>query len=505
MKQTYILIISLLATVCLLSCGHPSVPENAKQASVMPAIYPDYTEVTAPSNICPMNFMLTSDCDEVIVRLTAGDLSYTYGGEKKIIIDEDEWNELRDNAIDKSINVEVFSRKGEAWTAYKPFNIFIAKEAIDPYISYRLIQPSFVAYEDLKIMQRNLTSFEETTIYDNRLVQTEQQGQCINCHSYQNYGTKNMLFHMRQSFGGTMITHDGIIEKVDLKTDSTLSAGVYPAWHPTEALIAFSTDNTRQSFHTTDIAKIEVFDTASDLILYDVNNHTVSTISNAPTEFEVFPTWSPDGNTLYYCSAHFEFKNDSISPEIEVIQRHKEIKYNIYSRTFDKASHSFGPEKLIFDAAALGKSATLPRISPDGRYMVFSFGNHGCFHVWHNEAEIMLLDLSATQAEQPLNAQPLTGINSKYSESYPSFSSNGRWVMSASRCDDGNYTRPVISYFDSKGKSHKAFIVPQQDPEFYTLFTRSFNRPEFMKEEVSFSAQQFAAKAKTDPLKVTYK
>ena len=52
--------------------------------------------------------------------------------------------------------------------------------------------------------------------------------------------------------------------------------------------------------------------------------------------------------------------------------------------------------------------------------------------------------------------------------------------MVASRRDDGNYTRPYIAYFDKNGKTHKAFEVPQKDPNFYTFFLRSFNRPEFM-------------------------
>ncbi len=103
-----------------------------------------------------------------------------------------------------------------------------------------------MAYEQLSINQRDLTSFNETEIYNNMAVSTEGNGQCINCHSYQNFKTDNMLFHMRQGYGGTMMVVDGHLRKVDLKTDSTISAGVYPAWHPTKSLIAFSTNKQRQ-------------------------------------------------------------------------------------------------------------------------------------------------------------------------------------------------------------------------------------------------------------------
>ena len=156
----------------------------------------------------------------------------------------------------------------------------------------------------------------------------------------------------------------------------------------------------------------------------------------------------------------------------------------------------------MFDAVQLGKSATLPRISPDGRYLTFALGNYGCFHVWHRDADICIIDLQATDTQHPSpNTQAL---NSPFSDSYPSFSSNGRWIMTASRRDDGNYTRPYISYFDAQGKCHKAFAVPQKDPERNTLLLRSYNRPEFMKQKVKIMPRQFATKAQEDAVRAKY-
>lgn len=555
MKFRHIFSVLTLMAV-LASCGHPSVPSDAQKVDKLPVITPDYTEVTVPGNICPLNFAVSENSTEAVARLTVGDKSYTYGDGNSIQIDEAEWGELRDAAKGGSIKVEVFAKVDGAWKAYAPFSINVAEDEIDPYISYRLIQPSYVAYEKLSIVQRNITTFDESDIYSNMAVTNEKDGQCINCHSYKNYRTDNMLFHMRQSYGGTMMVCDGQLKKVDLKTDETISAGVYPAWHPTLNLIAFSTNNTGQSFHTRDVQKIEVQDTHSDLILYDVDKNEVSHICNDSTELEVFPCWSADGKTLYYCSAHFEYANDTTKDEVQMIQRYKEVKYSIYSRSFDEKTHKFGPAEMVFDAAALGKSATLPRVSPDGRYLVFSLGNFGCFHVWHPEADIYIIDLkskggaeldpsllAATDAttgatakadtEEDKNAdvdatsgattkasaQPvrhngpvspykvwaLKELNSNLSESYPSFSSNSRWIMCASRRDDGNYTRPYISYIDKNGKCHKAFELPQENPYHYTFLLRSFNRPEFMVEPVKFSSNDFAAKAKTDAVKATFK
>ena len=484
--------------ILLCSCGHPSVPTDYSTVNQLPHIMPDYTEVTIPANLCPTNFSVKEGTREVVARLSVGNISYTYGDENNILIDEDEWAELRDAAKGGSIKVEVFAKQNDGWKAYQPFNIYVAAEDIDPYISYRNIQPSYVAYEKLAIRQRNLTNFDETDIYNNLGVQTEADGQCINCHSYQNYKTDHMLFHMRQGYGGTMIVNGGELKKIDLKTDSTISAGVYPAWHPTLNVIAFSTNSTGQSFHTKDLAKIEVQDTKSDLILYDVETDEVCNISNDTLELEVFPTWSPDGRTLYFCSAHFEYKNDSVAKETEMIQRYKEVKYSLYKKSFDPKTRRFGPTELVYDAAAKEKSVTLPRVSPDGQYLVFAQGDFGCFHVWHPEADIYLLNLKTNEVRK------LEGINSNRSESYPSFSSNGRWLMVATRRDDGNYTRPYIAYFDKQGKCHKAFEVPQHDPNFYTFFLRSYNRPEFMVEPVSVPLKTFVSMAKTDAKKAKF-
>ena len=491
-----------LGGLFLLSCSSPSIPSDATHTDKQPDIYPDYNGVTIPANISPTNFMLP-DCEEAVACLSFGNLSFTYGDDNKIIIDDDEWQELRSAAAgsDKGIKVEVYGKKDGKWLSYKSFPIYVAKDTIDPYISYRLIQPSYVAYEHLAIVQRNITNYEESDIYNNRMIHTEEKGQCINCHSFKNYGTDNMLFHMRQFCGGTMCVHNGQLKKIDLKTDSTISAGVYPAWHPTADLVAFSTNTTRQIFHIKDRDKIEVLDYESDLILYDVQKNEVSNISNAPDEHECFATWSPDGKTLYYTSAHIDpaiFNNGDNSFR----HHYEQIKYNIYSRSFDLTTHKFGEPQLVFDAVQLGKSATLPRISPDGRYLTFALGKYGCFHVWHRDADICIVDLQQPlPSPSTLNTNPL---NSSESESYPSFSSNGRWIMTASRRDDGSYTRPYISYFDAQGKCYKAFAVPQKDPERNRLLLRSYNRPEFMKQKVKITPWQFATKAQEDAVRAKF-
>lgn len=485
----YYLLLFAVTIVSLASCvGHPDVPAASQAVKSLPAIFPDYCNVTVPYNIAPLNFMLpANEFEACVARISTPDgHQQTYGSGVKVQIPEDEWHDMLNAAKGKALKVEVWGKKQGGWLAYDAFEVRVAVEPIDEYVSYRLIEPSYVAWSFMEIAQRNVTSFEETQIFNNEKTCIDREkGQCINCHSYQNYKTDNMLFHVRLSNAGTVIVNDGKVSRVNLKRDYTISSGVYPAWHPTEKLIAFSTNKTRQAFHTLNPNKIEVYDEASDLILYDVATDSVSVICNDSTLLEVYPTWSPDGKYLYYCKSvplPEELRSKDIRSTFEKIQ------YNLYRRSFDVATHGFGEEELVYDAASQNKSATLPRISPDGRYLLFAKGQYGCFHIRHYDADIVCMQLDDPEHKE----LDLTKLNSDgFQDSYPSWSSNGHWVMVASRREDGNYCRVYFSYFKN-GKVEKAFLMPQEDPEQNTFLLKSYNRPEFMIEPVKISVDEFS-------------
>ena len=256
-------------------------------------------------------------------------------------------------------------------------------------------------------------------------------------------------------------------------------------------MLVYSTNKTSQVFHTRDLNKIEVFDAGSDLIAFDLESLEVSNVENDPDEMEVFPAWAPDGKTLYYSSAHFEYR-DTVSHEVETIRRAKELKYNIYRKTFDPETRRFGPRQLVFNADSLDMSATLPRISPDGRYLVFTLGHYGCFHIWHREADLWMMNLATGEVG------PMAAVNSSNTESYHSWSSNGRWLVFSSRRDDGGYTRPFFAHVDGQGRASKPFELPQADPDYHRQLMKSYNIPEFMHGPVTISPQSFADLLKTE-------
>ena len=474
-----------LAAFCFACTSH--VPDTYTESTDAPDIYPDYADVTIPPNIAPLHFIVDEEADAYAARIQYPGGEWTTD-ERKVTPSVSQWQDMLAATRGGTLQVEVFVEHDGRWTRRRPFCIHVAEEEIDPWLSYRLISPSYVTYRDLTLNQRNLGNFDESVIYSNMMNTDVEHVQCINCHSYQNYNPERMQFHVREDRAGTVIAYDGSLVKANLKTDSLISGGVYPSWHPTKKLIAYTVNDTGQSFHTLDLQKVEVQDMRSDLILYDVERNEVIRIPGDPNEMEVFPWWSPDGKFLYYCSALF-VRKDSLAEKLspETILRYKEIKYNIYRRSFDPATLQVGQAELVFDAAAQGKSATLPRISPDGRFLMFTLGEFGVFHIWHKDADLYLMDLRTRQV------RPMQEINSDDVESYHSWSSNGRWVVFSSRRNDGNYTRPFLAYIDKDGKGRKPFELPQDDPDMHRRFMKSYNIPEFMKGPVTISPQEFAS------------
>ncbi len=467
-----------------------TVPEAAQAVNEDVKLYPDYTNVTIPANIAPLNFIVKSQGEEFVVQVKAqGKDAIVAGGSEDGIVQFDStlWRQTLTENRGKELDITVYANRDGQWVSLKPYKIYVAEEDIDPYLSYRLIEPGYELYRQLGLYQRNLTTFDQYAIYENNREDISDENHCVNCHNYQNYNTDKMLFHVRANMGGTLIAKDGKVEKLNFKNDSILGSAVYPSWHPTKNYIVFSTNKTGQVFHLQNLEKVEVVDTGSDLLFYNADTHEVSNIIKSNGSMETFPCWAPDGKKIYFCkSDHPAMASmaDSIKNGY-VMNYYENLKYNIYSVTFDEATMSFGEPQLEVDCMSQGKSASVPRVSPDGKYLLFTLGDYGQFHIWHKSSDQYVKNLETGEI------YPLTEANSPDVDSYHSWSSNGRWIVFSSRRDDGSYTRPYIAYFDKQGKSRKAFMLPQENPESNLLLLKSYNVPELTRQRVQYSPEDF--------------
>ena len=473
---------TLLGLMGLTACTE--TVSDATQENILPQIYPDYTGVTIPVNIAPLCFNMADETalriDAVVTDSHGGSLHAQ--GEESVDFDLDEWHGLLAQNRGDSLSVVVSAKYEDGWHTYKPFSIYVSPDSIDYGLCYRLIEPGYEVWSKMGIYERDLSSFEEQPLIEN----TQFKG-CVNCHSFNRADPKDMSLHIRGPHGATLLRKDyGPVTAYNTRTDHTLGLCVYPYWHPSGRYIAYSTNTTNQLFHSAGSNRVEVFDTASDLQVYDVekNELLLSPLLKQDSVYETYPVFSADGRSLYFCAAR-------ALPEGS--HQLDSIRYSLCRIDFDPATGSFGDQiETVVDAASQQKSVSFPRPSYDGRFLCYTLSDYGQFSIWHHEADLWLLDLTTGQSRL------MDGANSEDTESFHNWSTNSRWLVVSSRRDDGLFTRPYFCHVDTDGKVTKAFMLPQRNPrQFYRGRFMSFNVPDFITAPTRFDSHQ-AAKAIND-------
>ena len=423
----------LFLTVGLISC---SAPQEYSVSDEYPPIFPDYVGVTVPAGTAPLIFDMQDGRKFNCTR------------EEK---DGAEW-----------VTVRAWKKGDRTGVEYRPFPIYISNDAIDPYVAYRLIEPGYESWHDISIAQRELSSFKETVIVDNRA----NNGGCLNCHTFDNGNADRLLFHARGAGGGTVFVDGDDVRLVNIAALGPGKQGTYPAWHPGGRYVAFSSNNTQQCFTIRDDQPIEVYDTASDIILMDLETDEVilPEALSGDEVLETFPAWSEDGRILYYCAAD--------NPG-DIVKNRSKVHYRLMSIAFEDGKFVGDPQPVWADDSA---SVSFPRVK-DGK-ILFTRSDFGTFPIWHREADLWMLDLASGEAGA------VDELNSESTESYHSWSSNGRWVVFSSRRPDDRYTRLFIAHYDGNGHFGKPFLLPQKDPSLNALRLKSYNIPEFVRARV---------------------
>ena len=280
------------------------------------------------------------------------------------------------------------------------------------------------------------------------------------------------MLYVRGEGGGAILNRNGKLCKLNLKNDNLISSSVYYGFSPSGKYVTFSTNIIIPAFHADPDKRLEVYDSKSDVYVADLDNNTIisSPLTSDSTKLETFPTFSPNGAYIYYCVADRKGLNT---------KNLKGLKYSLVCIPFNEENGRFG-EKV--DTLYSARSVCHPKISPDGRYCLFTVADYGTFPIWHPEADLCMLDLQTGKTDS------LSIVNSNKSDTYHSWSHTGRWFVFASKRDDGLYGKPYFCYVDSQGKAHKPFVLPQKEPTFYDDCLKSFNVPELSYGPVPFDA-----------------
>jgi len=474
----------IVAALLYIGCDRKVTITQYRSIDRPAKVRPDFAGSVIPPNIAPLNFIIQQDGSGYLVKIHSrtGNPIEIFSRNSTILIPERSWHKLLNSNRGQQLNIDIYVKssvgassttKGEnvEWSRFQTLTARIAAEDIDTFLVYRKIRPGHRIWRDMGIYQRNLGNFDETLILDNGYFKRG----CVNCHTFCSNRTEKMLLGIRSvDYGSSALLIEGDkVRKIGTKFG-------YTSWHPSGKIAVFSVNNVRQIFHSAASEVRDVLDFDSLISYYVVESKNVKTAPNLARKdrLETYPAWSADGKYLYFCSAPLTWTDKTVVPE-----SYDQIRYDLVRTSYDIDSDQWGPLETVLSAEDTGLSILLPRISPDGRWLLFCMCDYGCFPVYRRSSDLYMMDLEEAKQTGQYKYRRLD-INSDDSESWHSFSSNSRWIAFSSKRDSGVFTRTYIAYVDKSGKVHKPIRLPQKDPAYYDSCLWTYSVPELVTEPV---------------------
>ena len=457
---------------------------ECSQVAREPNISPDYSGIVMPSNIAALNFRIREKGQAYCVKIhsDSGPAVEIASKTGRIRIPLRRWRALLDANKGCELFVDVYVRNAEnKWLQFQRITNTIAKEDIDRTLVYRFMKPVYNKWQDMGIYQRDLTDFDVSLVMHGR---SFGQG-CLNCHSFVGNAPDTLTIGLRSvKYGSsTLLARNGDVRKIGAKWG-------YTAWHPSGRLAVYSINKVRQFFHTGGMEVRDVVDLDSALLCYHPDSRKVTSPEQLAdrNRLETYPTWSADGRHLYFCSGPILWQDRNAVPP----KNYDKLKYDLRRIAYDVETDQWGKAETVLSADETGLSILLPRISPDGRFLLFCMCRYGCFPIYQPSSDLYMMDLATGQYRR-------LATNSSYSESWHSWSSNSRWIAFSSKRQGGALTRTYLSYVDEAGQVHKPFVVPQRDPAYYDSLIETFSVPELIDGSLKVSRSMLARVARSEP------
>jgi tetratricopeptide (TPR) repeat protein len=175
--------------------------------------------------------------------------------------------------------------------------------------------------------------------------------------------------------------------------------------------------------------------------------------------------WSPDGKYIVFIRA----KAQDPYPPGRPIATHSndsneiQIQYDLYRVPFNDGKG--GKAEPIAGASANAMSNSFPKVSPDGKWIVFVQAHNGLLMRPDGQLYIVPAE-GGTPRKMRANMYPMN--------SWHSWSPNGRWLVFSSK-SRGPYTRMYLTHVDADGNDSPAIYIDNP-----TAANRAVNLPEFV-------------------------
>ncbi|MGP8093758.1 MAG: tetratricopeptide repeat protein [Candidatus Sulfotelmatobacter sp.] len=175
--------------------------------------------------------------------------------------------------------------------------------------------------------------------------------------------------------------------------------------------------------------------------------------------------WSPDGKYLIFSRAEARdpYPPGAETPDHANDPREPQIQYDLYKIPFNDGKG--GKPEPVAGASGNGMSNDFPKVSPDGRWIVFVQNHNGL--LMRPDSKLYIVPFEGGKAR-------LMKCNTPIMNSWHTFSPNGRWLAFSSK-SRGPYTRLMLTHIDADGNDSPAIIVDNT-----TAANRAVNIPEFV-------------------------
>lgn len=175
--------------------------------------------------------------------------------------------------------------------------------------------------------------------------------------------------------------------------------------------------------------------------------------------------WSPDGKYLVFsrASARDPYPAGAAKSTYANDPNETQIQYDLYRIPFNEGRG--GTAEPVRGASANGMSNNFPKVSPDGKWIVFVQCKNGL--LMRPDSKLFIVPSEGG------TARPLTA-NTALMNSWHTFSPNGRWLAFSSKAR-GPYTQLMLTHIDANGNDTPAIFV-----ENTTASNRAENIPEFV-------------------------
>jgi Flp pilus assembly protein TadD len=175
--------------------------------------------------------------------------------------------------------------------------------------------------------------------------------------------------------------------------------------------------------------------------------------------------WSPDGKYLVFVRAEAK---DAYPPGAPLAKfandpNETQMRFDLYRIPWNGGKG--GKAEPIEGASGNGMSNSFPKISPDGRWIVYVQARNGL--LMRPDSQLYIVPTSGGRARRMRCNTPLMN-------SWHSFSPNGRWLVFSSK-SRSPYTQMFLTHIDEAGNDSPAILIENS-----TAANRAVNIPEFV-------------------------